>query len=730
MIELDPIKYSVRSAQLLRYGAGSLVDFPDQTLMTTKPELWQNPIKIFDDRFANHLGVDYFIQPGKVTYCRFPNWYFCPRCNSIRKLEDWIYDYKKANPQKDDNMIKHMVCTNNQCKGMPLVAAGVIVACEAGHIDDFPWVEWVHLRSKKKPCLHPDLKIYTTGADSLDGVRVACRNCGADATLQGSFGQDAFMKMHEMTNDNAFRCSGYHPHRKSHEPCPLYPRALRRGASSVYYPTVITSLVIPPYSDKIRSKVENSRMFDSIMTLLDSGIDTNSDTITPLMKMISTENNIEYDDVKRIFEEKVSLKNRSSEDDSSYRFAEYEVLNGSFKTTSSSDDFVIKNLDAKQYGIPQIKTISLVHKVRVISASVGFSRVKPVSDDTSRNFVSTKDKNTKYFPGYETRGEGIFIELDMDKVEEWMRNTPEIISRAKILTDNYHKSFNGHNKKDSISPKYILLHTLSHLLISQLSFECGYNVSSLNERIYFSDKPGEQMLGIFIYTASGDSEGTLGGLIRQGEPDILPKIFKRAITSAFQCSNDPVCALSKGQGREALNLSACYSCCLLPETSCEIGNVYLDRTMVIGTLFNEKIGFFYGIDKMTIEEHEIDTVEITDDWGKKPDKPNSSTAKKKTARYLVGEDFKSYFDSWEDFSNVIDNIDCNKIKDVPLPLKYDGKFIIDNSYGIPILLEWPNKKILLDATELTSAEKTAIEDLGYTIYLRDGDINNIIGEIK
>lgn len=115
-----------------------------------------------------------------------------------------------------------------------------------------------------------------------------------------------------------------------------------------------------------------------------------------------------------------------------------------------------------------------------------------------------------------------------------------------------------------------MLHTLSHLLISQLSFECGYSIASLSERLYCSEEAdGKKMAGIFIYTASGDSEGTLGGLVRQGRPDVFPKILEKAITHARTCSNDPVCIMSRGQGRDSLNLAACYACALLPETCCE-----------------------------------------------------------------------------------------------------------------------------------------------------------------
>ena len=100
------------------------------------------------------------------------------------------------------------------------------------------------------------------------------------------------------------------------------------------------------------------------------------------------------------------------------------------------------------------------------------------------------------------------------------------------------------------------------------------------------------MSGIFIYTASGDSEGTMGGLVRQGCADTFPGIFKKAMEEAMTCSNDPVCSLSMGQGRDSLNLSACYSCCLIPETSCEEFNIFLDRGTIVGTYENREMGFY------------------------------------------------------------------------------------------------------------------------------------------
>ena len=191
------------------------------------------------------------------------------------------------------------------------------------------------------------------------------------------------------------------------------------------------------------------------------------------------------------------------------------------------------------------------------------------------------------------RGEGIFIEFDQDAINHWRSNNPAIQHRIDILNDKYAESFIGKNNPRVISAKFLLLHTISHLLIKQLSFECGYSIASLKERIYCSEAiDGKEMAGILIYTASGDSEGTMGGLVRQGRADTFPKMFKKAIESAMTCSNDPVCSLSQGQGRDSLNMAACYSCTLIPETSCEEFNVFLDRGVVVGTFNNKNIAFF------------------------------------------------------------------------------------------------------------------------------------------
>jgi hypothetical protein len=144
-----------------------------------------------------------------------------------------------------------------------------------------------------------------------------------------------------------------------------------------------------------------------------------------------------------------------------------------------------------------------------------------------------------------------------------------------------------------VTAKFVLLHTLAHLLIGQLTYECGYGSSSLRERIYCDLYDGDEpMSGFLIYTAAGDSEGTMGGLVRQGMPGRLERTVAAALRRADWCSYDPVCMESAGQGPDSCNLAACHGCAVLPETSCEEGNRLLDRGIVVGTPDSRGIGLF------------------------------------------------------------------------------------------------------------------------------------------
>lgn len=603
-VELNKVTHSVRAAQaVLQYGVGAMVDFPDQTLVTSAPEYWGGTLKIHDDRFAKALDVDYFALPTQISYTRFPEWYFCPKCRVFQPLTKWIAEYKRKAKGKtlqyDENMVEHVQCPD--CH-QDLVVARIVTVCEKGHLNDFPWIKWVHARSKKPICVNPSLKFKTgaSGSEGLEGLTIEC-SCGARSTLRDAFEKDIFESLDKEEGSLGFKCCGNHPHNHTTEACSCYPRTVQRGASSVYFPVVHSSLVIPPYADKLNTKIEQSDAYDNCIVIID---DTEPEDRTALIikrlpkwvEKIALEIGALPADVEKILREKW-LSNRDGVCDVSsiqYRIEEYMALTGEISTPQGSlGDFSRQAMKHDEYCIPYIKSISLVDKVRVVNALTGFSRLTPAINKDDPGFVSVKRPETRWFPAYEVRGEGIFIEFDQNAIAEWIVKNPIISERAKQLNDNYNNSFIGKNHQRKISPKFIMLHTLSHLLITQLSFECGYSIASLSERLYCADESdGKSMAGILIYTASGDSEGTLGGLVRQGQPDALPRIFRKAINSARTCSNDPVCIMSHGQGRDSLNLAACHACALLPETCCEERNAFLDRGMIIGTFDHPSTGLW------------------------------------------------------------------------------------------------------------------------------------------
>ena len=622
--DLNRVSHSVRATQVvLQYGVGAMIDFPSQTLMTAAPSLWKDIEgpgykRIYDWRLAKLLNVDYFGMPkgassgGFVSYVRFPEWYYCPNCHRLQKLSDWYKEYKnsKLYSGDDQDMVKNMCCTT--CNSRPhLIVSRLVTACEKGHIDDFPWIAWTHkqnITGEKSECENPRLKIYTSGSssDGLESIKLEC-SCGAKASLFGAFTPG---KM----SDIGVKCKGRHPWKNSWEKCDSSLKVLQRGSSSVYFPVVESSIVIPPFSSAITELIDNSEEFIDFVEKHHELIDKNLNTEERIWELINTFSQRIADEIKQSVETVSGILAMRYLPDSNldtttmsvgYRAEEYGVLSGTVSVSGSDNgEFILEAQPIEAYPIPFLKRIALVHKVREVQALVGFTRIRPFgqldstpdSDETGdiSEYVRIKDSADKWYPACESRGEGIFIEFDEKQITDWQNENSEFLQkRVDVLNRNFINSFSGNNSLWRVSPKFLLLHTISHLLIKQLSFECGYSIASLKERLYCSEtREGKLMSGILIYTSSGDSEGTMGGLVRQGYPDAFPDIFRKAIESALTCSNDPVCSLSEGQGRDSLNLAACYSCTLIPETSCERYNAFLDRGTVVGTFDCPRTGFY------------------------------------------------------------------------------------------------------------------------------------------
>ena len=246
-----------------------------------------------------------------------------------------------------------------------------------------------------------------------------------------------------------------------------------------------------------------------------------------------------------------------------------------------------------------IDAVIQLHRLREILALVGFTRFEAVTPDINGEYETDVERaqialEPQWFPAVENRGEGVFVQLRAEAVKSWLAR-PAVKQRLDALASG-HQRWVKDRKAQRPFPggPYILLHTLSHLLIQSLSMRCGYPASSIRERIY-ADGEAERF-GVLLYTGSPDAEGTLGGLVQEARH--LEDHFAYALRISALCSNDPICAQhAPGQSMEErwLHGAACHGCALVAETSCEMRNDYLDRALVVPVLGVPEAAFFQAV---------------------------------------------------------------------------------------------------------------------------------------
>ena len=280
------------------------------------------------------------------------------------------------------------------------------------------------------------------------------------------------------------------------------------------------------------------------------------------------------------------------------------------------DDNPQGNFDAVPVDVPEqwnkyVDRLVRVRKLRKVEALRGFRRDaqgNPDSEALVEKIAPLSSRPESWLPAIEMKGEGLFIELNLDKVRSWEKR-PAVTERMSALKTRFEREAAERGWEDAQcpTPRYVLVHTFAHLLIRQLTLECGYSSASLQERLYVAtpeevdaeEGPTEEMAGCLIYTATPDSEGSYGGLVRLGEPDRFKNLMQDAIRIATWCSSDPICSTVEGQGYKAFNRAACHACALVPETSCERRNTFLDRVLVVGPRGMPEDASFFKKDAIT-----------------------------------------------------------------------------------------------------------------------------------
>ncbi|MER5650678.1 DUF1998 domain-containing protein [Streptosporangium sp. NPDC002524] len=589
----------VRQAQTIHpFGPGAIIDVQGESFVAAGIENWPAPGKlqtISAPRLAQRLKATglYSAPSAPVAdfdvpdafgpaFIRFPGWLFCGAC---RRMTRWRIEMEKfgSPPNCPFCHPKHK-----------LSPMRFVQICADGHLGDVSWWYWAHSMlspEERESCPDRQRLSFEAGenATGLEALAVRCRNDTCKAARRDLL---------DILGAQAMRCGGRNPWQRLQDRvnCPQRIQVVQRTAGNVHYAVVHSALDIPTpitpssINGEIAEKVRNHDFWPMLCQNL------NSSNASALIDLIAEVTGADLALMHALIEEETgqvlsSAANPAPSAEASdvvdLSWEEWEAFTG--KLTDPIRHFAIREVEfAEGHEHPwtdlssRITRVIVADRLREVRAFRGFSRLSP-----DQKFVPVDLTRTRrWLPAVEVFGEGVFLTLEESLLTTW-ENQDAVRARtaglAYALDTSFQKdrlaAFTGPN----LLPRLPLLHTLGHLLIRQLSFESGYSAASLRERVYArSSSAGEAQYGLLIYTASGDADGTLGGLARQGESDRLAETLLRLLEQAAWCSADPLCSEHTGQGFAGLNLAACHACALVPETSCEVGNVLLDRMLVVG----------------------------------------------------------------------------------------------------------------------------------------------------
>lgn len=622
----DKIKHG-RSKHISNYGGvGSLIETTDNSIIIETFDNWgysdlneklahyiikdDRLLQRLKNRFPNlkHLvsiptDRDSFLHQVRPKANYFPKWFYCTYCNRFASYFEWKNRWRSAGKNLD--FFNPPKCSNKDCKENHLEQIRFVMTCSNGHIHDLPWEYWNNrlasdrsnveeseddnknekqsgpqLDYSDKCCGEKQNLIYKISRENteLSGIWIECTNCKKKANLKGVFN-------FEKKCDGKKYWLGQLNGKFHEEECGITMQpsisVKLKTSNSVYYANTLSSLYIPelqnPLSAEIRIDIDN---------MVESG----QFTTEQIVQLISIQ--------KRRDKELIQQYLESGEikyiPDNVYRQTEYEY----FLEKEQPDDKQIKFrvIDCTEQ-INGLSKLVKIDKLKKTTVQTSFTRNEPIDIDSilqdqteyeysvQRQSVSKNNFDSKTLPALESYGEGILFILDKNKLVQWEKQQDVIDRTEKIKSNAKNADWKSHQIiAKTLTPRKVLIHTLSHLLIRELEYVCGYPSSSLSERLFVS----ETMHG-FLISAFDGTDGYLGGLSNLcNDLENLRKIIESAIFRATDCSSDPICTESEGQGVGQLNLAACHSCSLTPETTCELSNLYLDRNLIV----NNEFGYF------------------------------------------------------------------------------------------------------------------------------------------
>jgi hypothetical protein len=594
------MKREIRSSAVAAMaGVGAVIDVGQESFLMPGIEMWgQQQLRIIElkrlsSRLHKILKAPREEKPSLLVR-RFPTAMFCEKC---RAMTNWKSAMELADSEP--------ACPVDGCGGK-LVPMRFVSACENGHLDDVDWRYWAHSGQRgSRNCRFNDRLSFMVDTSAATGglasISVACKSCGSSRSLE------------DLSNKSVIKatfktCSGKHPWVfGKQEECSADVVILQRGATNLHYPSTISALDIPTdavdnAAEQFAEQVRLHPKYQKLLNLLRSTEGDNSDLVSDFAELLADAIGCESEVVLEVADADVEGRvlvgtgGESEErtiDQAMLLNEEWQTIETALKEGElASQNFAAVSEELSPLAPSWMKAlvggVLLIRRLREVRAYLGFQRVKP---DVSKTVNPDVGAPQKWLPASEVFGEGIVVSLNYDFLEKWVAQIPtdEMAALAALENKRLDENFWFLPKVD---PIFLAIHTLSHLLLRRITFECGYSSSSLRERLYFN--ADLRYAAIMIYTADGDSEGSLGGLVRQGRRDRLAQSIAEAVDQGRWCSSDPVCSETAGQGLGGFNHAACHACSLVSETSCIAANTLLDRRM----LFEQKwglVGFLEGI---------------------------------------------------------------------------------------------------------------------------------------
>lgn len=600
----------LRPNQLLHtYGVGAVADLPNLSIVVAGLDDWDlgKSTIVQEDRLlaavraelgpqVETLRTPPYIPETSDPFAEwtrvgvpvrlFPRWLRCshPRCNRLAPVESGMFELLGHVYSPERIRYVHG-CRGHGGSRPTVVPARFVISCDRGHLDDFPWLYYVHGGAVPEHGEHT-LRLAERGTTGeAANIFVEC-SCGPNTrrSMAQAFGRDAWQ--------NLPACRGRNPHLSTFTECGHSVRTLGLGATNSWFAMQLRAFTLPQADDEIAQKVaENWGM----LNLLPGLPEAQAKALMPSLACWPELEPYDLDAIWQAIRKRAEQATESSEpiDDLDLDTPEWEAFTR--PEPVELPDFTIRKERVPSRSRRWLREVVLVPRLRRVSALYGFTRV----DAPEWDVLSTEEERRvplarvapTWVPCAETRGEGILLRFNEDELLGW-EDLPDVKARQAVLRAAHDKW----RVQRRLSPghwpglRYVLLHTLAHVLIREFALECGYSASGIAERIYArsGDRP---MAGILLYTAAPDSEGTLGGLVSLGNRERLGALIEQALDAARLCSSDPLCAQHDPRVHGRLYGAACHACLFAAETSCERGNHYLDRALLVDTVTDPDIGF-------------------------------------------------------------------------------------------------------------------------------------------